>query len=143
VWQGRLEDLVESLSRRAYFSTSCTVFYSIMAVASATILLWVRVLLPREMGCPGVEETQERFWVECRERVGERHPPPPRLCLPFEALGRNALRVLASHANVVWLHLCCRLSWMKQASTLRPPWVRAGLLATYLLPICRVPQNPQ
>ncbi len=56
MWQGRLEDLVESLSRRAYFSTSCTVFYSIMAVASATILLWVCVLLPREMGCPGGNE---------------------------------------------------------------------------------------
>ena len=85
MWQGRLEDLVESLSRRAYFSTSCTVFYSIMAVASATILLWVRVLLPREMGCPGVEKTQERFWVECRERVGERQPPP--LLPPSELLG--------------------------------------------------------
>jgi hypothetical protein len=36
------DDLLESVSRRAYFSTSCTMFYIVMAVASALVLLWVR-----------------------------------------------------------------------------------------------------
>ena len=37
--------VLESISRRAYFSTSCTMFYIIMAFASAVVLLWVRPVL--------------------------------------------------------------------------------------------------
>ena len=37
-----MDDVLESISRRAYFSTSCTMFYLVMAVASAMVLLWVR-----------------------------------------------------------------------------------------------------
>ena len=45
-----MDDVLESISRRAYFSTSCTMFYLVMAVASAMVLLWVRAVGARAGG---------------------------------------------------------------------------------------------
>lgn len=39
---GWTTDLLESISRRVYYSSSCTLFYVIMTVANIGLIAWVR-----------------------------------------------------------------------------------------------------